>query len=403
MATTVVDAPPIPAVRGRGSSAVVRLRRLFPTITGNELLLVGTTIFLVVFGLVMVLSSSAIESRAEYGSMLGAFQRQGLFALVGVPLMLIASRMPALWWRRLAWPGILLAIALQALVVFTPLGVVINGNRNWLSIAGFTLQPGEVGKLALCVWIAAIFTLKDDLGRRFLHAWIPVAPVAGAFILLVLRGNDFGTVIILAILVLGTMFFAGVKWWHLLLPAIAAGVAAVPVLLSADSRVRRLESFIVGCQNTDTDYYAGCWQQLHGTWALANGGLFGVGLGNSRAKWMWLAEADNDYIFAIIGEELGLVGAVVVLLLFVVLAVALLRIVREATLPMTRIVTGGVLVWLVGQAIVNIAVVLGLLPVLGVPLPLISAGGSQLVAALLAIGIVLSLARHDARLRQTMT
>lgn len=401
MATTVVDAPPTPAVRGRGSSAVVRLRRLFPTVTGTELLLVGTTIFLVVFGLVMVLSSSAIESRAEYGSMLGAFQRQGLFALVAVPLMLVASRFPAHWWRRLAWPGMLLAIALQALVVFTPLGVVINGNRNWLSIAGFTLQPGELGKIALCVWIAAIFTMKDDLGKRFLHAWIPVAPVAGAFILLVLRGNDFGTVIILAIVVLGTMFFAGVRWWHLLLPAIAAAIASVPVLLSADSRVRRIESFLVGCQNTDDDYFSGCWQQLHGTWALANGGLFGVGLGNSRAKWMWLAEADNDYIFAIIGEELGLVGAVVVLLLFVVLAVALLRIIREATLPMTRIVTGGVLVWLVGQAIVNVAVVLGLLPVLGVPLPLISAGGTQLIAALLAIGIVLSLARHDARLRQT--
>lgn len=403
MASTVVDAPPTPAVRGRGSAAVVRLRRLFPSVTGNELLLVGTTLFLVAFGLVMVLSSSAIESRAEYGSMLGAFQRQGVFALVGVPLMLLASRVPAHWWRRLAWPGMLLAIALQTLVVFTPLGIIVNGNRNWLSIAGFTLQPGEVGKLALCVWIAAIFTLKDDLGRRFLHAWIPVAPVAGAFILLVLRGNDFGTVVILAIVVLGTMYFAGVRWWHLLLPAVAAAVAAVPVLLSADSRVRRLESFVVGCQNTDDDYFSGCWQQLHGTWALANGGLFGVGLGNSRAKWMWLAEADNDYIFAIIGEELGLVGAVVVLLLFGVLAVALLRIIREATLPMTRIVAGGVLVWIVGQAIVNIAVVLGLLPVLGVPLPLISAGGSQLVAALVAIGIVLSLARHDARLRQTGT
>lgn len=401
MATTVVDAPPTPAVAGRGSSAVVRLRRLFPTVTGNELLLAGTTLFLVVFGLVMVASSSAIESRAENGSMLGAFQRQGLFALVGVPLMLVASRVPAAWWRRLAWPAILLAIVLQALVVFTPLGIVVNGNRNWLSIGGFTLQPGELGKLALCVWIAAIFVLKDDLGRRFLHAWIPVAPVAGAFILLVLEGNDFGTVIILAILVLGTMFFAGVKWWHLLLPAAAAAVAAVPVLLSADSRVQRLQSFMVGCQNTDQDYYDTCWQQLHGMWALANGGLFGVGLGNSRAKWMWLAEADNDYIFAIIGEELGLVGAVVVLLLFVVLAVALLRIIRDARQPMTRIVTGGVLVWLVGQAIVNICVVLGLLPVLGVPLPLISAGGSQLVATLLAIGIVLSLARGEARLRQT--
>jgi cell division protein FtsW len=401
VASTVMDAPATPAPAGRGSSAVVRLRRLFPTVSGNELLLAGTTLFLVVFGLVMVLSSSAIESRAENGSMLGAFQRQGLFALVGVPLMLVGSRMPATFWRRIAWVALAGGLGLQLLVFVPGLGVEIGGNRNWLLIGGFSLQPSEFLKLALVVWMGAVLSTKGELVGRFLHAWIPIVPFAGGAIALVLLGKDFGTAVIMVMLVLGGMWFAGVRWWHLLLPMLVVVVAAVPIAISSDSRVQRIQTFFVGCQNTDDDYWGPCWQQLHGTWALANGGLFGVGLGNSRAKWMWLAEADNDYIFAIIGEELGLVGATIVLLLFLLLAVALLRIIRDARTAMTRIVTGGVLVWLVGQAIVNVCVVLGLLPVLGVPLPLISAGGSQLIATLLAIGVVLSLARGDARLRQT--
>src|SRR5690606_39262898 len=146
------------------------------------------------------------------------------------------------------------------------------------------------------------------------------------------------------------------------------------------------------------DYADVCWQVQHGTWALASGGLFGVGLGNSKAKWNWLPEADNDFIFAVIGEELGLIGAIVVLVLYVVMAIAFARILRGTTDPFARTVTGAVMVWVVGQAMVNIAVVLGLLPVLGVPLPLISAGGSALIATLLAIGVVLSFARTQGKI-----
>ncbi|WP_306232761.1 putative lipid II flippase FtsW [Agrococcus beijingensis] len=394
MATTTAPAlaTDTSRVERMGRRALVRVRSVFGAPTLNAALLMGTTLFLVAFGLIMVLSSSSVESFVANDSFFTDFAKQGAFAAIGLVLMLFAARMPATIWQRLGWWGIMLGIAMQVLV-FTPLGFGANGNRNWIGVGGFSLQPSEFVKVALCVWLAMIMTRKQRRITNFWQAWIPAGPIAGLSIGLVLLGSDLGTVVIMAMLSFGALWFAGVKWWHLLLPAAGVAVLAVPIVLASPSRVRRVTAFVQGC--TDADYYLGCWQQLHGTWALSAGGLFGVGLGNSRAKWSWLPEADNDYIFAIIGEELGLLGAVVVLALFALLGWTMLRIVRQAEHQMTRVVTGAATVWLVGQAIVNIAVVLGLLPVLGVPLPFISSGGSQLIAALLVVGIVLSLERVD--------
>jgi cell division protein FtsW len=164
--------------------------------------------------------------------------------------------------------------------------------------------------------------------------------------------------------------------------------------MARSSRQNRIQAFLSGCKTAD-DFAGNCWQTVHGWWALASGGFFGVGLGNSKLKWSWLPEADNDFIFAIIGEELGLLGAILVLVLFIVLAITFVRIVRANSDPFARITVSAVMVWIVGQAFVNIAVVLGVLPVLGVPLPLISAGGSALVTSLIGIGIVLSFARQS--------
>ena len=392
--TTATDLAPDGSgrVERMGRRALVRVRAVFGAPTLNATLLLGTALFLVAFGLVMVLSSSSVESYVAGGSFFTDFAKQGAFAAIGVVVMLIAARMPAGTWQRVAWIAILLGIALQVLV-FTPIGFGANGNRNWIGVGGVSMQPSEFVKVALCVWLAMIMTRKQKQLGKFWQAWIPAAPVAGLSIGLVLLGSDLGTVVIMVALSFGALWFAGVKWWHLLLPVAGLAVLAVPVVLSSPSRIRRISAFWHGC--TDADYYSGCWQQLHGTWALSAGGLFGVGLGNSRAKWSWLPEADNDYIFAIIGEELGLLGAVVVLALFALLAWTMLRIVRHAKQQMTRVVTGAAMVWLIGQALVNIGVVLGLLPVLGVPLPFISSGGSQLIAALLIIGVVLSLERVD--------
>ncbi|CAN5375990.1 hypothetical protein BH10ACT7_BH10ACT7_02690 [soil metagenome] len=378
----------------RDDGTTAPLRRLFTVENRNYLLLLGTTLFLVVFGLVMVLSSSAIESFNDDEGFFGRFARQGLYAVIGIPLMLVASRMPPRFWKRWAWPALLVGGALQ-LLVFTGLGFGYGGNRNWITIAGFNMQPSEFVKIALIVWIAWVLSTKQDLLGDWKHVALPIGPVAGVAILFVLIGNDLGTAFIMLAIVLGCLYFAGVRLKYLFTAILGIAVLGLLFALASPSRTSRIGVWMNGC--TEADYSGYCWQVQHANWALAAGGLFGRGLGNSTAKWLWLPEADNDFIFAIIGEELGLVGAIVVLALFVVLAIAFVRIIRATRDPFARITTSGVMVWVIGQAFVNIAVVLGVLPVLGVPLPLISAGGSALIATLLGIGVVLSFARERDR------
>jgi cell division protein FtsW len=369
--------------------ARVPVARLFASEHRNYFLLLGTTLFLVAFGLVMVLSASAIESHVDEESFFGEFQRQGLYAVVGIPLMLVASRMPPRFWKRWAWPALVVGVGLLVLVI--PLGYAYGGNRNWIDFGAFSFQPSEFVKIALVVWIAWILSTKEHLLGDWKHVALPIGPVALVAIGFVLIGNDLGTATIMIALVLGCMYFAGVKLRYLVATVLVVGLLGTLFAFTSTSRSQRIMVWLNGCTENDASNL--CWQVEHGMWALASGGLFGVGLGNSKTKWNWLPEASNDFIFAIIGEELGLVGAAVVLILFIVLAIGFVRVIRAARDNFTRIATGGITIWIIGQAFVNIAVVLGVLPVLGVPLPLISAGGSALIATLLAIGVVLSFAR----------
>ncbi|WBU38740.1 putative lipid II flippase FtsW [Homoserinibacter sp. YIM 151385] len=384
-----------PAEPPRGRGAVVVVKRLFGAETPEYFWLLGTTLFLVAFGLVMVLSSSSVTSSLNNeGDFFGDFARQALFAAIGIPIMLIAARMPATFWRRWGWRLLIGAVGLQLLVFVPGIGWGTGGNNNWIRIAGFSLQPSEFVKLALVIWMAAVITSKSALLHQWKHVLIPIGPVAGAAIGFVLVGGDLGTASIMLLMVLGALFFGAVR-----LRIIAAGTAIIGVVgflfvaVSEGNRRERIEAWLSGCVN-DADYDRYCWQTLHGWWALASGGPFGVGLGNSTSKWSWLPAADNDFIFAVIGEELGFVGAVVVLVLFGIMAVSFVRIARMSHDRFAKIATGTAMVWIVGQAFVNIAVVLGLLPVLGVPLPLISSGGSALVTTLAAVGVVLSFARR---------
>ncbi|QYH37187.1 putative lipid II flippase FtsW [Salinibacterium sp. M195] len=372
-------------------SARVPVKRIFSAESSNFFLLLGTTLFIVIFGLVMVLSSSSVESFAADEGFFGKFLRQGMFALIGLPLMLVASRAPVGFWKRWAWPGLLLGGVLQLLVFIPGIGWGYGGNQNWIQIGSFSAQPSEFVKVAVIVWVAWVLSAKQDLLSDWRHVLLPVAPVAGAAIGFVLIGNDLGTASIMLLIVFGCLFFAGVKLRFLATGVLAVAVGALLFAGTSSSRTSRIDIWLNGC--TDLDYQGSCWQIDHAYWALAGGGIFGTGLGNSVAKRGWLPHADNDYIFAIIGEELGLIGAIVVLLLFVILAIAFVRIIRSTDDSFVRIATAGVMIWTVGQAFVNFAVVLGVLPVLGVPLPLISTGGSALIATLLAIGIVLSFAR----------
>lgn len=354
--------------------------------------LYGLTLLLVGIGLIMVLSSSSITSYLKEQGFFGGFWKQASFALIGLPLMLLAAAMPISFWKRWAWGFLGLGIALQ-LLVFTPLGIEEYGNRNWIQIGSVSGQPSEALKLALIVWIGAVLQRKEPLLHQMKHELIPVV-IPGALLVLgiVLAGRDLGTVLIMAGIVIGALFFGGISGKSIGLVIAGGLIGVVLFVVTSPNRMERL----LGHAGGNTDYSGLGWQPLHGLWALAGGGVFGVGLGGSKAKWSWLPAADNDYIFAIIGEELGLIGAMLVIVLFVALTVVLLRVIARARDRFGRAVVGGILVWIVGQAFVNIGVVIGVFPVLGVPLPLISAGGTALIACLIAIGVVISIARDAA-------
>lgn len=359
----------------------------------NATLLLGIVLVLVGFGLIMVFSSSAVEEFAAGNSFSTKFLRQAVFAAIGLPLMWIAARIPLQFWTgSFAWLALLVAMAMQ-LLVFTPLGIEVNGNRSWLDFGFVTVQPAEFAKVALVMWLGMLIARKGDKLTRLREVIVPIGLPVGIVIGLALAGKDLGTVMVIGALVLGALWFGGLRARYIIGAALIAVVGAITMAIVSPNRVARITSFFDGT----CDYEGLCWQTSHGYFALARGGIFGVGLGNSTAKWSWLPEADNDFIFAIIGEEFGMVGALAVILLFAALAVVLLRIWRETDNVAGRTLVGGVLAWFIFQAFVNIAVVLGLLPVLGVPLPLLSSGGSALITSLFAIGLVLSVARDNAK------
>ncbi len=378
--------------RGTLVSARISLGKVFAGESANYLLLLGVTLFMVVFGLVMVLSSSAVDSHSNGDSFFARFLNQGLYAMIGVPIMLLASRVPASFWKWAAWPALLGACALQLLVIATPLGSD-NGtgyNQNWLRVGPVVFQPSEAIKIAMILWMGMFIARKQDRLSQWKYGLLPVVLVMAVAVGLVLAGGDLGTTSIMVAIVLGALFFAGIPLRQL----ITTGVIAIgAALLFAITRANRLERILGFLHPSAADPLSTGWQIEQSNFALAHGSIVGVGLGNSESKWNWLPAASTDFIFSIIGEELGLLGAVVVLLLFVLLAICFIRVMNASADPFARVVTGAVMVWLVGQGLVNIGVVLGLLPVLGVPLPLISAGGTALISSLFAIGVVLSFAR----------
>ncbi len=305
--------------------------------------------------------------------------------------MLLAARAPISFWKRWSRVGIFVGIGLQ-LLVFSPLGFAYGGNRNWIHLGSFNAQPSERVKLALVLWLAWMLTNRPELLQDWRRMMLTIGPIVAIATGLVLAGSDLGTSVILLSIVLGALFYAGAR---LRVVGSVVAVTAVVGVMSAllrSSRTSRISAWLSGCTSSN-DALGDCYQTTHGWQALAHGGVFGVGLGNSTGKWSWVPEADNDFIFSIIGEELGLIGAVIVLALFVLLAICFIRIIRMSRDPFAKIATSAAMVWIIGQAFVNIAVVLGLLPVLGVPLPLMSAGGSALITTLAAIGVVLSFAR----------
>ena len=388
------------AAREPGWRGSLSLGERFDSPVTTYYLLLGATAMLVVIGLVMVLSASSVTSLRQTNSSYTVFFGQLRFAVLGVIGAAVASRIPVRTWKRFAVPLLGGSILLQMLV-FSPLGVNVNGNRNWIAVGGLQVQPSEFAKIGLVLFGATVLAKKRRKLAEFTHAVVPlICPAGGLLLLLVLMGHDLGTALVLLSILGGMLFASGVPTRMF---AIAGGSAVVltgAMVLTSGNRMGRISTWLAGaCSDPNGTGFQTC----HGLYALADGGWWGVGLGASREKWQWLPEAHNDFIFSIIGEELGLPGTLAVMGLFAVLALACYRLVARTDDFFIRIASAGVMVWILVQAIINIGSVIGALPVIGVPLPLVSAGGSALVTTLFGLGMLISFARSEPGCREALS
>ncbi len=355
-------------------------------------LILGATSTLVVFGLIMVFSASSVEALLADEASYTVFLRQLLFAVVGAVAAGFASRLDVRWWKRLAFPIVALSILLLAAVI--PFGRSVNGNQNWLAIGPIQFQPSEFAKLGLVLVGAVVFANKSARITSAVHVVLPfLVPISAFVIGLILAGHDLGTAMVVLVIIAAVLLVAGAPMRVFAAGGALAAIGVGLLVTGSSNRTSRITDFLDPTCNTNPDGW--CGQSVHGLYALADGGWWGVGLGASKEKWAWLSEAHNDFIFAIIGEELGLPGTLMILLLFGILAWACFRLVSRTQDRFVRVAGAGIMAWLLGQAIINIGAVIGLFPVIGVPLPLVSAGGSSLVTTLLALGILLSFARNE--------
>ncbi|GGU79279.1 cell division protein FtsW [Streptomyces filipinensis] len=365
-------------------------------------LILGGSVLIIVLGLVMVYSASQIT--ALQMSLPGSyfFRKQLLAAVMGGVLLFAASRMPVKLHRALAYPILAGAVFLMALVQVPGIGMAVNGNQNWISLGGsFQVQPSEFGKLALVLWGADLIARKQE--RKLLTQWkhmlVPLVPVAFLLLGLIMLGGDMGTAIILTAILFGLLWLAGAPTRLFAVVLQIAALIGFVLIKTSPNRMARLSCIGV------TEPKAGaadCWQAVHGIYALASGGLFGSGLGASVEKWGQLPEAHTDFIFAVTGEELGLAGTLSVLALFAALGYAGIRVAGRTEDPFVRYAAGGVTTWITAQAVINIGAVLGLLPIAGVPLPLFSYGGSALLPAMFATGLLIAFARDEPAARAAL-
>ncbi|WP_375423109.1 putative lipid II flippase FtsW [uncultured Friedmanniella sp.] len=363
-------------------------------------LVLGSVALLLILGLMMVLSASSVIAYVNFdGDSYHYLKRQAAFVVAGVIGAVVMMRLPAKALRALGWFGMGLALVLLTLT-YSSLGREINGNRNWLYLGSdaFTIQPAEFAKLAMIVWGADVLARKQRLLNRPMHLLVPYLPVSGLLILLVVFQGDAGTAVVMAAIVAGVLFIVGAPLRVLGLLGGVGGLGVVGLFVTSPNRMRRLAAFL----NSGADLDGANDQTNAGLEAIASGGWWGVGLGGSRQKWGSLPEAHTDFIFAVLGEEFGLFGSLVVLGLFLVLGYAGIRIATRSDDPFARYIAGGVTTWFMVQALINLAVVLRLLPVAGVPLPLVSYGGSALLANLLAVGLLLGCARREPAARKVL-
>jgi cell division protein FtsW len=376
---------------GRSWSATVK-NVLDRPLTSYHILL-GATGLLLVLGLLMVLSASSVLSyKANHGNSYAIFYRQLIWVGVGLPMAYVASRMTPRHFRMLAYAALLGSVFLLVLTYIPNLGVGVNGNTNWLTLGGpLQIQPSEFAKLALVMWCADLYARKQKLLTQWKHLLVPMVPVCGLVTALVVGQRDLGTSLVLMAVLIGMIWVVGAPTRLFIGLIVGVGSVATYFVNQESYRLARVASFM----DPFADSTGVGWQASHSFYALSTGGWWGVGIGNSVQKWGNLPEAHTDFIFAVIGEELGLIGSLTVLALFLTLAYAGVRIATRTTEPFIRYAAAGVTVWIMAQTLVNLGAVIGLLPIVGIPLPLLSYGGSALLPTLIAIGMLLSFAKAE--------
>ena len=354
-------------------------------------------LFIVGLGLVSVFSASHVSSIKTYGNPFFDFFMQTVFAIAGLLCMVVLSTMSSIQIEKFGRFLLACAVGGQLLVKVPGIGRSAGGNSNWIAIGPITIQPSEFLKLGMIIYLATLIAPKLDEMDDFHNGpkqFITLGMIgAGAVAIL---GNDLGTAIVMVLVLLLMLFLLNMPSYYLLRITAAVVALGVIAIMSSGSRRARFGAFIARILDPSQISLDGTgWQTEHGFWGLAFGGITGNGLGQSKLDWGWIPEIQNDFIFANIGEEHGLLGALLVILLFFALAKYILHIANSTPDPFARVVSIGVMLWLLVQAYINIAVVLGLGPVLGVPLPLISKGGSSLLAVMMALGVVLSFERNS--------
>ena len=370
----------------------------------SAFLFLGSVLTLLALGVVMVYSAAGVEAatgRHGDGSTLRPFVSHAIKVAVGVVLMLGAARLDPRTLVRFAKPAYLVAVVLLALVLVPGIGVESNGSRRWLNtqrFLGFGLQPSELAKLALVVMLAAWAAKVGDVGASFRRTFLPGAALVLLPAALILLETDFGTCLLLSALGFLLLLLAGASVHHLGL-LVALGIPLVALFLWINPGThyifRRIDAFADAWSGGGGDAAtAGATQVAYAQEALRIGGLTGVGLGAGRHKLFFLAEADNDFILSVVGEELGYVGTTIVLLLFALLLWSGRRVLLGVRHRFGFLVIAGVLTTIAMQALMNLFVAVRWAPVKGIPLPFVSSGGSSLAVLCLGIGLVLSIARH---------
>ncbi len=355
-----------------------------------SVLLPLTAAALVVTGLVMILSASSVVAYASYGSSFLFFQRQFLWTAIGIVGFLFFARFD---YHKLRGVGYLAfaGVVLMLIAVLIPgVGVTVGGSSRWIGVGTFVVQPSEFAKLALILFAADVFSRKDEKSfTDFAHTALPMLPAIGVLALLVILQPDLGTTILLGTIGFGMLFVAGAPLRYLLPMGLVGALAAVAAGMASPYRRVRLLAFIDPWQDPlGTGYHT-----IQSLIALGSGGWFGVGLGASRQKWMYVPNAHTDFIYAILGEEMGLLGTLAVLGMFAFLIYLGVRIARGAPDRFGMLIASGITIWIGIQALVNMGAVTASLPITGVPLPLVSFGGSSLVISLVAMGLMTNIAQ----------